>query len=217
MSPISRVSVSLLFFLSILSPFVQPSDGFDQVLFLDEDLVDKRLLLALENPEKSEYLGLAPAPSGKISVIAQVDKLSLLHHQFIENLGGQVTSSFPRFNTFGFLISTVKVPEASFLPGLILLEADVLFYPSLDNSVDSIGTNTIWNDYGLKGEDTTIAILDTGIDFNHESLDDLDDNPDTNDPKISVDSNGMLAFYNANTDKEYPDEQPHDDARPSKS
>ena len=210
MSPISRVSVSLLFFLSILSPFVQPSDGFDQVLFLDEDLVDKRLLLALENPEKSEYLGLAPAPSGKISVIAQVDKLSLLHHQFIENLGGQVTSSFPRFNTFGFLISTVKVPEASFLPGLILLEADVLFYPSLDNSVDSIGTNTIWNDYGLKGEDTTIAILDTGIDFNHESLDDLDDNPDTNDPKISVDSNGMLAFYNANTDKEYPDEQPHD-------
>ena len=104
----------------------------------------------------------------------------------------------------------MKVPEASFLPGLILLEADVLFYPSLDNSVDSIGTNTIWNDYGLKGEDTTIAILDTGIDFNHESLDDLDDNPDTNDPKISVDSNGMLAFYNANTDKEYPDEQPHD-------
>ena len=90
------------------------------------------------------------------------------------------------------------------------MEADVLFYPSLDNSIDSIGTNVIWNQFGLRGEDTTIAILDTGVDFDHESLDDLDDDPDTDDPKIAVDSNGMLGFYNANTDKEYPDEQPHD-------
>ena len=85
-----------------------------------------------------------------------------------------------------------------------------MFYPSLDNSIDSIGTDVIWNQFGFRGEDTTIAILDTGVDFNHESLDDLDDNPDTDDPKIAVDSDGMLAFYNANTDKEYPDEQPHD-------
>ena len=86
------------------------------------------------------------------------------------------------------------------------LEADVLFYPALDNSVDSIGADTIWNDFGIKGEGTTIAILDTGVDFDHESLDDLDDNPNTDDPKIAVDLDGMLAFYNANTDKEYPDE-----------
>ena len=70
--------------------------------------------------------------------------------------------------------------------------------------------DVIWDQFGFRGEGTTIAILDTGIDFNHESLDDLDDNPNTDDPKISVDSDGMLAFYNANTDKEYPDEQPHD-------
>ncbi|MED6305781.1 MAG: S8 family serine peptidase [Candidatus Thermoplasmatota archaeon] len=80
----------------------------------------------------------------------------------------------------------------------------------MDNSADSIGADTIWNDFGIKGEGTTIAILDTGVDFDHESLDDLDDNPNTDDPKIAVDSDGMFAFYNANTDKEYPDEQPHD-------
>ena len=27
--------------------------------------------------------------------------------------------------------------------------------------------------------------------------------------KIAADPNGMLGFYNANTDQEYPDEQPH--------
>ena len=153
---------------------------------------------------------MAPAPEGKISLFAQVTNLSSSHHDFVEDLGGVITSSFERFDTFGFLISSDKVSQVSYLPDLIYLEADVLFYPYLDNSVDSIGTSTIWNDFGFKGEDTTIAILDTGVDFNHESLDDLDDNPNTDDPKISVDSNGMLAFYNANTNQEYPDEQPHD-------
>ena len=62
------------------------------------------------------------------------------------------------------------------MPGLEWLEANVIFYPALDNSVDSIGTSEIWDDFGFKGEGTTIAILDTGVDFEHESLDDLDDN-----------------------------------------
>ena len=198
----------MLFLSSILSPFANPDVDSDP--YFNEDLIDKRLLLALENPEQSDYLGLAPAPEGKISLFAQVTNLSSFHHDFVEDLDGVITSSFERFDTFGFLISRDKVSQVSYLPGLIYLEADVLFYPSLDNSVDSIGTSTIWNDFGFKGEDTTIAILDTGVDFNHESLDDLDDNPNTDDLKIAVDSNGMLAFYNANTDQEYPDEQPHD-------
>ena len=208
MARIPRLLIAVLFLSSILSPFANPD--VDSDLFFNEDLIDKRLLLAIENPEQSDYLGLAPAPDGKISLFAQVTKLSSSHHEFVEDLGGVITSSFERFDTFGFLISTDKVQQVSYLPDLIYLEADVLFYPSLDNSVDSIGTGTIWEDFGFKGEDTTIAILDTGVDFNHESLDDLDDDPNTNDPKISVDSDGMLAFYNANTNREYPDEQPHD-------
>jgi len=205
---IPRLLIAVLFLSSILSPFANPDVDSDP--YFDENLIDKRLLLALENPEQSDYLGLAPAPEGKISLFAQVTNLSSFHHDFVEDLDGVITSSFERFDTFGFLISRDKVSQVSYLPGLIYLEADVLFYPSLDNSVDSIGTSTIWNDFGFKGEDTTIAILDTGVDFNHESLDDLDDNPNTDDLKIAVDSNGMLAFYNANTDQEYPDEQPHD-------
>jgi len=200
----------VIFVATIFSPLVQTAEEPETIPSENLDLVDMRLQIVFQNPERADELGLAPAPEGKISLVAQVELLTNEHHFFIQELGGEITSSFARFNTICFILPFDKVPEVTYLPGLILLEADVLFYPSLDNSIDSIGTDVIWNEFGFRGEDTTIAILDTGIDFNHESLDDLDDNSNTEDPKISVDSDGMLAFYNANTDKEYPDEQPHD-------
>ena len=202
--------IPAIFLASIFSPLVQTSEEPEIIPIENIDLVDIRLQLVYQNPERADELGLAPAEEGKINLVAQVEALNDNHHHFIQQLGGEITSSFPRFNTVCFVISIEKVPEVTYLPELTWLEADVLFYPSLDNSIDSIGTDVIWDQFGFRGEDTTIAILDTGVDFNHESLDDLDDNPDTDDPKIAVDSDGMLAFYNANTDKEYPDEQPHD-------
>jgi len=200
----------VIFISTIFSPLVQTEGEPETIPSENIGLVDMRLQLVFQNPERANELGLAPAPEGRISLVAQVELLAGEHHYFIEELGGEITSSFVRFNTICFILPFDKVPEVTYLPGLIFLEADVLFYPSLDNSIDSIGTDVIWNQFGYRGEDTTIAILDTGIDFSHESLDDLDDNSNTDDPKISVDSDGMLAFYNANTDKEYPDEQPHD-------
>ena len=200
----------MIFISTIFSPLVQTEGEPETIPSENIGLVDMRLQLVFQNPERANELGLAPAPEGRISLVAQVELLTGEHHYFIEELGGEITSSFVRFNTICFILPFDKVPEVTYLPGLIFLEADVLFYPSLDNSIDSIGTDVIWNQFGYRGEDTTIAILDTGIDFSHESLDDLDDNSNTDDPKISVDSDGMLAFYNANTDKEYPDEQPHD-------
>ena len=202
--------VSAIFLASIFSPLVQTSEESDIIPLENLDLVDKRLQLVYNNPQRADELGLAPAPAGMINLVAQVELLTSIHQTFIEELGGHITSSFLRFNTLCFVIDINKVPEVTYLPDLTWLEADVIFYPSLDNSVDSIGTNVIWNQFGLRGEDTTIAILDTGVDFDHESLDDLDDDPNTDDPKIAVDSEGMLGFYNANTDQEYPDEQPHD-------
>jgi len=202
--------VSAIFLATIFSPLVETAEEPAVIPAENIHLVDMRLQLVFQNPQRADELGLSPAPEGEINLVAQLELLSTNHNIFIEDLGGVITSSFPRFNTICFILPIDKVPEVTYLPGLILLEADVLFYPSLDNSIDSIGTDVIWDEFGFRGEDTTIAILDTGIDFNHESLDDLDDNPETDDPKISVDSEGMLAFYNANTDKEYPEEQPHD-------
>ncbi len=194
----------------IFSPLVQTSEESHGIPSENIHLVDKRLQLVYSEPASAVELGLSPAPEGKINLVAQVEYLLPSHQIFIENLGGEVTSNFERFNAICFTIDISKVPAITYLPDLTWLEAGVLFYPTLDNSVDSIGTSQIWDDFGFRGEDTTIAILDTGVDFDHESLDDLDDISSTYDPKIAIDSNGMLGFYNANTDQEYPDEQPHD-------
>jgi len=48
----------------------------------------------------------------------------------------------------------------------------------------------VWQEQGIYGEGVTIAILDTGIDNDHVSLDDMDDNQFTNDWKV-------VAYYDA--------------------
>ncbi len=173
-------------------------------------LVDPRLALMASEPERISELGGAPAPDGQISVIMRVDSLRSEHRNSITALDGDVVSWFPLFDTFGAVVPLNALPPLTRLPGLVWLEPDVMFYPTLDNTVESIRATNVWSQLGFRGENVTIAILDTGVDFSHESLDDLDDNSGTEDPKIAVDSNGNLAFYNANTDKEYPEEQPHD-------
>tara|TARA_Y100000814_G_scaffold35359_1_gene22644 strand:+ start:712 stop:993 length:282 start_codon:yes stop_codon:yes gene_type:complete len=59
---IPRLLIAVLFLSSILSPFANPDVDSDP--YFNEDLIDKRLLLALDNPEQSDYLGLAPGTRG---------------------------------------------------------------------------------------------------------------------------------------------------------
>jgi len=55
--------------------------------------------------------------------------------------------------------------------------------PMLSDSARLINAPSLW-DLGVNGSGIVIAVVDTGINWLHESLDDLDDNPDTADPKV---------------------------------
>lgn len=78
--------------------------------------------------------------------------------------------------------------EASRLPGVVMLELDGILEVTNGDAAVLHGVDTVWQDTGYDGSGSTVAIIDTGIDGNHSSLDDQDDDPTTNDPKV-------IAFY----------------------
>ena len=95
------------------------------------------------------------------------------------------------------LISDIK--ELSLLPGVVMIEYEDDISGFLDISARAIkargsvdySVNTV-HDMGILGRNIPIAILDTGVDDDltrslmqhHDSVDDLDDDPDTDDPKF---------------------------------
>ncbi len=55
------------------------------------------------------------------------------------------------------------------LPLVISIVEDIAVFPSLKDSIPVIGADQAWND-GFKGQGQTIAVLDTGVDRNHDML-----------------------------------------------
>ena len=106
--------------------------------------------------------------------------------------------------TSGFLpyltarLPRVSVNSALVLPGVVRIEAAVPLRFSLDTSLPSIGVDRVWQKFGLRGTGVTICVIDSGLDANHTSLDDLDDINNTKDPKV-------VAFYDASNSPDVTD------------
>ena len=116
----------------------------------------------------------------------------VLKQQIEKNLGKTIGADIELLgefeDAFNGLALGISKQECEFLKTRIDLIKDC--YPNLkvhtllDESVKVIKGDIAYSEFGLTGENVTIAVIDTGIDPNHESLDDLDDNLETNDPKI---------------------------------
>ena len=74
------------------------------------------------------------------------------------------------------------------IPGVVMLELDGIMSIQNGDAVVLHGVDSAWQETGYDGSGTTVAIIDTGIDGAHASLDDQDDDNSTNDPKV-------IAFY----------------------
>ena len=83
-----------------------------------------------------------------------------------------------------------RILDATTLPGVIMLELDGILSVTNGDAAVLHGVDTVWADTGYDGAGSAVAIIDTGIDGAHASLDDLDDDNSTNDPKV-------IAFYDA--------------------
>ena len=65
--------------------------------------------------------------------------------------------------------------------------------PHMATAVPTMGIDNIWNNYDIRGEGVSIAIVDTGVNNAHVGLDDFDGDQFTNDLKVA-------AYYDAGQD-----------------
>ena len=111
--------MSAIFIAMILSPFAQTSEDIQPIPGTHLHLVDDRLEIVYYDVSLSDELGLVKSPEGKIDLFARVSDLDSSHHDFVIGLGGVITSSFDRFNTFGFIIDIVALSAGIFLGSVV--------------------------------------------------------------------------------------------------
>ena len=142
------------------------------------DLLEQR---ALEAPSASTPLDIVVDYSRAVrpADVAALEALGL-HVQYVSRYVDAVLGSAPS-GLLGHL---------SGLPGVVMVEAQGEGVPVLASAGPSVGLDKVHQELGCTGRGVTIAVLDTGMRGTHVSLDDLDDNPLTDDPKITV-------FYDA--------------------
>jgi hypothetical protein len=142
--------------------------------------------------------------AGGIAYKQQIrEEHSLLKQQIEQNLQKTIGIDIELLNEFEDVFNGITLDiseqECEFLKNRIDIikecYSNFKVYALLDTSLEVMKINLAYSEFGLTGENITIAVIDTGIDASHESLDDLDDDPVTNDPKII----GFKDFVNFRT------------------
>lgn len=88
----------------------------------------------------------------------------------IEGLGGRVMQRYSKLlNLVCVEIPSEQTNRLHLLPGVIEMQPSKLFYRNLETSVPFIGGPVAWKSLagGLSGEEITIGIIDSGIDYTH--------------------------------------------------
>ena len=128
---------------------------------------------------------------GKISVLVDFDHMPTESDEtlLIEEVGFIPSWRFHHIPIISGLIDVNRIDDLLEVEGVVFLTLNGELHVLLDNAIGIHHVDTVW-DFGYTGEGISVAIIDTGIDPNHVSINDFDDDPTTNDPKV-------VAFYDA--------------------
>ena len=170
-------------FSSLQEPSVPDEWWKDTNMDKDKNRMHDMLDIALE---QGKYV-----VDGKISVLVDFDHMPTEADEqlLIDEVGFDPSWRFHHIPIIAGTIETDLLDELLEVEGVVFLTLNGELRIALDNAIGIHHVDTVW-DYGYTGEGISIAIIDTGIDPLHVGLNDFDDDPTTNDPKV-------VAFYDA--------------------
>jgi serine protease AprX len=114
----------------------------------------------------------------------------------LNTLGATVKYNYKTIDATALKMPAGNLNNLAEVPGVEMVYLDREVHALLDTSVPAIRGDQARSTFGVSGADVTIAVIDTGIDASHESLDDLDDDPATDDDKVIA----FADFVNSQTD-----------------
>ncbi|MDE0954565.1 MAG: S8 family serine peptidase [Candidatus Poseidoniales archaeon] len=128
---------------------------------------------------------------GKISILVDFDHMptELDEQLLIDEVSFEPSWRFHHIPIIAGTIEIALIDDLLDVEGVVFLTLNGEMRMALDNAIGIHHVDTVW-DFGYTGEGISIAIIDTGIDPLHVGLNDFDDDPTTNDPKV-------VAFYDA--------------------
>ena len=187
--------VSLLLLASLPSLAVPPEVGLEppwwEIYSRDKDRNGISDLLEWKLTQEDSFFS-----PGEARIFVRYD-----HHPVdsdvarLEAAGATVTLRAQYLDLLGTTMPRALVPQVAYWEGVVMLDDIGKAEPQMHEAVPTMGVNLAW-EMGFDGTGVTVAIVDTGVDGAHVGLDDQDDNPLTDDPKI-------LVYYNAYEDQEY--------------
>ena len=184
----------------------------------DRNGMDDRLQRILNGEYESQSPNSIIGPDGRGTVAIVVDyawhpgpsdistlRSLLFNHGWIGEEGG---AWFQALDTLDSVtVDLVPLPALIpiwRLPGVVVIEQQNVMAPFLDASVpamkmrDSSAYGGTMHSHGYRGDGVVIAILDTGVDNEHRSLNDFDDiNDDPSDDQNSYDDPKFLGGFDA--------------------
>ncbi len=147
----------------------------------NNNMLDDKLEWLLDQSDEIQENWWKRAPKGSSRVFVDYD-----HHpsnadvKALEEIGAEVTFRPKYLDSLVVTIPFEMITDSEgvlSLRGVVMIEDLGLAEPNMDEAVPNMGVDQVWNDFGLDGTGSTIAILDTGIRGDHEGLNDMDDDP----------------------------------------
>ena len=210
------LAVLAMFVLPILgaeAPISSP-DPLEDIPWWEDTIMDKngdRIHDAIPAAIKSTDYDWVD-DEGRIGLIVDFDHLPTeADEALLENeVDFRVQFRYHLINSIAGSVEVSEITNLVNLPGVVFVEIDGIFNIQMNDVNEVHGVTNVWDETGYTGAGSVVAIIDTGIDGNHEGLNDLDDNNETNDPKV-------IGFYDVinkpgdtnGTDVEAYDDQGH--------